>query len=98
MVLSNGICERFHRTIKDEFYSIAFRKKIYHSLEELQDDVDQWIDLYNHQRPHPGSYCFGKTPMQTWRESKKLALDKLLHNQHEALIGHRSAELPVVRS
>jgi transposase InsO family protein len=95
---TNGICERFHRTIKDEFYSIAFRKKIYRSLEELQVDVDQWIDLYNHQRPHSGRYCFGKTPMQTWQESKKLALDKLLHNQQEALTGHHRIELPVVRS
>lgn len=95
---TNGICERFHRTIKDEFYSIAFRKKIYRSLEELQVDVDQWIDLYNHQRPHSGRYCYGKTPMQTWRESKQLALDKMLHNQQEALIGHHRIEPPVVRS
>jgi hypothetical protein len=29
----NGICERFHRTILDEFYRIAFRKKIYRSIE-----------------------------------------------------------------
>ena len=37
---TNGICERFHRTMQDEFYAIAFRKKIYKSIEELQQDVD----------------------------------------------------------
>ena len=39
----NGICERFHRTILDEFYRVAFRKKIYRAIEELQDDLDAWL-------------------------------------------------------
>jgi len=59
---TNGICERFHKTILDEFYCIAFRKKIYHNLEELQEDADRWIEEYNTQRTHSGKYCFGKTP------------------------------------
>ena len=37
---TNGICERFHKTIQDEFYAIAFRKKIYLGIEELQADLD----------------------------------------------------------
>ena len=73
---TNGICERFHRTMKDEFYSTAFRKKIYHSLEELQLDVDDWINKYNRLRPHSGRFCYGKTPMQTFLDSKSLALEK----------------------
>ena len=32
----NGICERFNRTVQNEFYAIAFRKKIYTSIEQLQ--------------------------------------------------------------
>jgi transposase InsO family protein len=75
---TNGICERFHRTILEEFYSIAFRKKIYSSIEELQKDVDEWLVYYNNERPHSGRYCYGKTPMQTWKESKHLAEDKTL--------------------
>src|SRR3982751_1613776 len=63
---TNGICERFHRTIQDEFYSVAFRKRIYHSLEELQADANAWIREYNEIRPHSGKYCFGKTPLQTF--------------------------------
>lgn len=75
---TNGICERFHRTMKQEFYDIAFRKKIYASLEELQIDVDHWIAKYNETRPHSGKYCYGKTPMQTFRETKHLATEKTI--------------------
>jgi len=75
---TNGICERFHKTIQDEFYSTAFRKKLYSSIEELQADLDTWIEEYNTQRTHSGKYCFGKTPMQTFRDSKHLAEEKML--------------------
>jgi transposase InsO family protein len=75
---TNGICERFHRTMQDEFYSVAFRKKLYRNLDELQTDVDHWIAEYNESRPHSGKYCFGKTPMQTFRDSKHLADEKTL--------------------
>lgn len=75
---TNGICERFHRTMKQEFYDIAFRKKIYHTLEELQDDVNLWLKEYNELRPHSGRFCYGKTPMQTFNESKAIAIEKQL--------------------
>jgi len=75
---TNGICERFHRTIKEEFYDIAFRKKIYTSLEELQADLDQWMAYYNAERPHSGKYCDGRTPNQTFLETKHLADEKMI--------------------
>jgi len=75
---TNGICERFHKTMLEEFYQIAFRKKIYRSLDELQPDLDQWLIKYNNQRPHSGRFCYGKTPMQTFNDSKKLAREKQL--------------------
>ena len=75
---SNGICERFHKTMLQEFYQIAFRKKIYNSIEELQADLDQWLKFYNEERPHSGRYCYGKTPMQTFTDSKKMAKQKML--------------------
>jgi len=77
---TNGICERFHRTMQEEFYAIAFRKKIYPSLEEMQKDIDQWLVFYNNERPHSGRYCFGKTPMQTFSDSKELAQAKDVTN------------------
>jgi transposase InsO family protein len=75
---SNGICERFHRTIQEEFYAVAFRKKLYDSLAALQKDLDNWMGYYNNERAHSGRYCFGKTPMQTFKESITLARQKML--------------------
>ena len=74
----NGICERFHKTIQDEFYAVAFRKKLYNNLEELQKDLDSWLEDYNRNRTHQGKYCFGKTPYQTFVDSAKLAWKKQL--------------------
>ena len=62
--------------MKQEFYDIAFRKKIYDSVEELQIDVDLWMNKYNTQRTHSGKHCYGKTPMQTFLDSKHIALEK----------------------
>ena len=73
---ANGICERFHKTMQDECYSLLFRKKLYRTLEELQVDVDHWVRGYAEERPHSGRYCYGKTPWQTFLESKHLAMEK----------------------
>ena len=70
---TNGICERFNRTVQNEFYAIAFRKKIYVSIEQLQADLDAWMNSYNTERIHSGKYCFGKTPMQTFIEGINVA-------------------------
>ncbi len=75
---TNGICERFQRTMLNEFYQIAFRKKIYKSIEELQADADKWIYEYNNERPHSGKKCEGRTPMQTFMESLHLAKEKMI--------------------
>ena len=74
---TNGICERFHRTIKEEFYEITFRKKVYDSLEVLQSDLDEWIESYNTERVHSGKMCCGRTPIQTLRESRTLCDEKV---------------------
>lgn len=77
---TNGICERFHKTVLNEFYRVAFRKKVYTSIDELQTDVDIWMREYNEQRPHSGKYCFGKTPMQTFVDAIPLAKEKMLNH------------------
>jgi transposase InsO family protein len=81
---TNGICERLHRTMQEEFYAIAFRTKLYDNLELLQQDLDVWVQYYNYERPHSGRYCFGKTPMQTFLESLTLAKQKRLDETFEA--------------
>jgi transposase InsO family protein len=75
---TNGICERLNQTIQNEFYSVTFRKKIYTSLEELQTDLDKWIEEYNRNRTHTGKYCFGRTPLDTFKDTKHLAEAKML--------------------
>lgn len=87
---TNGICERFHKTVQDEFYATAFRTKVYQTIDELQVDLDTWIKDYNENRPHSGNYCFGKTPLQTFIDAKKLAeekmLDRMAHHQTQEQI------------
>lgn len=80
---TNGICERFHRTVQEEFYAVAFRKKLYTSIEEMQTDLDEWLLYYNAERTHSGKYCYGKTPMQTFIESIHLAKEKRIDEQTE---------------
>jgi transposase InsO family protein len=75
---TNGIVERFHKTVLEEFYRVVFRKKIYRSVDELQADLDDWIRSYNEQREHQGRWCFGKTPMQTFLDAKPLAKEKMI--------------------
>ena len=79
---TNGICERFHRTIQEEFYAIAFRKKVYRSIDQLQEDLDIWMDYYNGKRSHSGKKCLGKTPMETFEQSLELAKEKMLERKH----------------
>jgi transposase InsO family protein len=75
---TNGICERFHRTVLNEFYRVAFRKKVYRSIEELQADLDAWLSEYNESRPHQGRWCFGKTPMQTFLDALPMTKEKMI--------------------
>lgn len=75
---TNGICERFNKTLLDEFYRVAFRKKVYRTLTELQADLDAFIERYNTERPHQGRWCFGKTPMKTFLDSLLITRCKML--------------------
>ena len=76
---TNGICERFHKTVLHEFYQIAFRKKIYLDLTELQKDLDNWLDHYNNERTHQGKMCNGRTPMETLIDGKEIWKEKRLN-------------------
>ncbi len=78
---TNGICERFNKTILNEFYRVAFRKKLYRSIEELQADLDLWMEEYNETRPHHGRWCYGKTPIDTFRDSINMAKEKMIAAQ-----------------
>lgn len=75
---TNGICERFHKTILQEFYQVTFRKKLYVTLEELQKDLDEWIKYYNNERTHQGKMCCGRTPLETLLDGKRIWAEKNL--------------------
>ena len=74
---TNGICERFHKTILQEFYQVAFRRKLYLTLDELQADLDAWLDHYNGERTHQGKMCCGRTPLQTLIAGKEAWKEKV---------------------
>ena len=73
---TNGICERFHKTILQEFYQVTFRKKVYQNIKELQNDLDEWMEYYNNQRTHQGKMCCGRTPIDTLLEGKQIWMEK----------------------
>ena len=75
---TNGICERFHKTILQEFYQVTFRKAIYTDIEQLQADLDTWIDYYNNERTHQGKMCCGRTPLETLNDGKQIWQEKRL--------------------
>ena len=79
---TNGICERVHQTILNEFYRVTFRKKVYSDLETLQIDLDEYMNEYNYRRTHQGKRCQGRTPIETFLEGKKYFAEK---NLSEAL-------------
>ena len=69
---TNGIVERFHRTILNEFYQVTFRKRIYSSIEQLQSDLDDWLKKFNTERAHQGKMCCGRTPLETMIDGRKI--------------------------
>jgi hypothetical protein len=47
---TNGISDRFHKIIQDEFYRGTIRNKNYSNLDELQKDLDIWMKIYNQEK------------------------------------------------
>jgi len=88
---TNGICERFHRTLLNEFYQITFRKKIYRTLDELQADLDEWIKSCNYDRTHQGKMCCGRTPMATLEDGKAIWLEKVDALNSNEVVGQSTA-------
>jgi len=75
---TNGICERFHKTLLQEFYQVTFRKKVYPDIESLQHDLDAWVEEYNTERTHQGKMPCGRTPMRTLIDGKAIWKEKKL--------------------
>ena len=76
---TNGICERFHKTILQEFYQVTFRKKVYGDIDALQSDLDEWLVYYNNERTHQGKMCCGRTPIETLNDGEQIWQEKFIH-------------------
>ncbi len=75
---SNGICERFHQTVLNDFLKVAFRKKLYTDIESLQSDLDDYLSKYNAERTNQGKRCQGRTPMETFESAKQIVKEKIV--------------------
>lgn len=80
---TNGAVERLNQTIENEFYQVWFRKKLYRTLEEIQADLDEFMDYYNRERTNQGRYCQGRTPYQTFIDSRSLYEQYVFENPVE---------------
>jgi len=80
---TNGSVERLNQIIQDEFYAVAFRKKLYKTLEEVQADLDEFMVYYNDRRTNQGKYCQGRTPAQTFTDGLEL-YSKYVYDMEEA--------------
>lgn len=80
---TNGSTERLNQTIQNEFYKVAFRKKIYTTLDEIQEDLDDFMEYYNNDRTNQGKYCKGRTPMQTFEDGRDLYQKYVFENSEE---------------
>lgn len=78
---TNGACEKLNQTIEKEFYSVAFRKKLYSSLSDIQSDLDNFMNYYNRERTNQGKRCKGRTPFETFLDGVILAKKKIYDGQ-----------------
>ncbi len=70
---TNGACERLNRTILEEFYQVAFRTRIYETIDQLNDDLQIYLKTYNYQRTHQGKRTKGRVPAELYLLHKKSA-------------------------
>lgn len=73
--------EKLNQTIYNEFYKVAFRKKLYKNVAEIQADLDEFMDNYNRERTNQGKRCQGRTPLQTFEDGLELYQKFVFENQ-----------------
>jgi transposase InsO family protein len=80
---TNGSTERLNQTVQNEFYKVTFRKKLYKTIEEIQNDLDDFMQYYNNDRTNQGKHCQGRTPMQTFQDGRPLYQQYVFENSEE---------------
>ena len=80
---SNGFIERFHRTLLDEHFRVVGRSKWYETIEEMQQDLDGYLESYNRKRPHRGRGMEGRTPYAVFKAGLKDAKKAARENPNQ---------------
>jgi hypothetical protein len=95
---TNGICERFHKTILNEFYQVTFRKKALPNAGGAAKRSGRVaVSYYNNERAHQGKMCNGRTPAETLIDGKRVWAEKNL-TRIESNLTDTSTKLVTVRS
>jgi transposase InsO family protein len=66
---TNGFVERMNRTMLDECFRVAGRTTWYEDIDQIQADLDRFMEYYNLERSHQGYRLQGRTPAQALRDA-----------------------------
>ena len=80
---SNGIVERFHRTLLDEHFRVEGRRTWFETIDEMQEALDTFLLTYNRKRPHQGRGMNGRTPWQAFKEGLPPRKNPTVSSQEE---------------
>ena len=75
---TNGFVERMNRTLLDECFRGGGRTTWYESVEQLQSDLDRYLERYNLRRTHQGYRLGGRTPAHAFAEAAGVTSDDLV--------------------
>ena len=91
---TNGCAKRLNQTVQEKFYKVAFRKKLYQSLEETQADLDVFMAWYSGERANQGRYRQGRTPRHTFLDGLELYQKYVYENPVEEKGDDVNSEVP----
>ena len=66
---TNGFVERMNRTLLEECFRVKGRATWYETPQQLQEDLDLFLEFYNLERTHQGYRLKGRTPAQALKEA-----------------------------
>ena len=69
----NGLCRQFYNLMESDFFFNTSRQTLLKAASDIKPFFEKWLYQYNHSRPNPARYCYGKTPERTFTESQHLA-------------------------
>jgi transposase InsO family protein len=66
---TNGFVERMNRTLLDECFRVAGRTTWYEDTDQIQADLDRFLEYYNLERTHQGYRLNGRTPANALKDA-----------------------------